>query len=227
MGIEDLFGDYHVNAITSVDDLPRDGWNFLKVLTNVPLWIVTANLIQRYWGIGYIDRKIGKGNRFGTPGLLFVLAGFLIDDVGTAIGMQAQEVPRTHVEGNPFMSGCWQYMIDNGYAKSQTDAHRLVAMWFVSVILASQYFGLYNSLSRVTFFLMAALKTYAGASWWTIKPNNYTLMDYLSFKPGRLTDERLGIPMIQAFNGGGRRRLGSTKGINWLTTYLPYIFPAL
>ena len=149
---------------------------------------------------------------------------------GAAIGMQAEEVPREALEGNHFMSGAWQFLIDNGVAKTQTDAHRLIGILLIGAILASQYFGYFNSFSRGLFIALATLKAYAGWGWWAVKPNKYTVMDYLTFNPGRLTNERYSLYMRNVFNERflpNRRRLRSTTGINWLTRYLPYIFPAL
>ena len=243
-----MYGD-SLFTMRSVDDLPRGALNFLQVTGVVPAFILISKGIEYYipWLMGIYDRFMVKGNRYGTPALLFVLAGFLVDDVGTAIGLQAEEVPREALEGNPFMSGAWQFLIDNGVAKTQTDAHRLIAIWLIGVILASQYFGYFNSFSRVLFIALATLKAYAGYSWWGVKPNKYTVIDYLTFKPGRLTNERYSLPLRDEYNvragyvpaeaaglafahglGSTRRRmLRSTTGVNWLTRYLSYIFPAL
>ena len=231
MELQDMYGD-SLFTMRSVDDLPRGALNFLQVTGIVPGLIVFSKVIEYYipWLMGFYDRFMGKGNRYGTPALLFVLAGFLVDDVGTAIGLQAEEVPRANIEGNHFMSGAWQFLIDKGVAKTQTDAHRLIAIWLIGVILASQYFGYFNSFSRVLFIGLATLKAWAGYSWWGVKPNKYTVIDYLTFKPGRLTNERYSLQMRDVFNERflpNRRRLRSTTGVNWLTRYLPYIFPAL
>ena len=194
-----------IMKIQKIEDLPRGAANFVYVTGSLPLVLSFPILLEYYfpWVIrSWFDKVLflGKGHRFGTAGLLFVLALFWTDDIGTAVGMQAEEVPRNNIEGNHFMSGAWQFLIDNGLAKTQTDAHRLVWIYFTSIILGAQYFGWFNSLARFMMMLLGIVKTWAGYAWWKIKPNNYTVMDFLSFKPGRMTHERLSIPMRILFN---------------------------
>jgi hypothetical protein len=192
-----------ISSIAKIEELPRGALNFAYVLGSLPfLEVVVPMVIESYvpWIIRWWDTVMGKGHRFGTAGLLFVLAGFWVDDIGTAIGLQAEEVPREMVEGNHYMSGAWQFLIDNGLAKTQTDAHRLVGIYFTVFILVAQYFGWLNSFARFSMFGVAMTKAWAGSNWWQNKPNNYTVTDYLSFKPGRLTNERLSYPMRIVFN---------------------------
>ena len=179
----------------TLDDLPKTAGNAALVLASLPLQILLTKVLEWYlpWFLKLFS-WMGKGNRFGIPGLLAVLVLFSVDDVGTAIGQQGEEVPRMYLEGNLHMAGLWQYMIENGVAKTETDAHRLVWLWFLGIILVTQYFGWLNSLSRLHLFVIGAVKAYAGWGWWSMtEPNKYTLLDFLTFQPARRTSERCSI----------------------------------
>lgn len=191
----------------TLDDLPKTAGNAALVLASLPLQILLTKVLEWYlpWFLKLFS-WMGKGNRFGIPGLLAVLVLFSIDDVGTAKGLQGEEVPRQALEGNLKMAGLWQYMIENGVAKTETDAHRLVWLWFMGTILVTQYFGWFNALARYVLYIIGALKAYAGYSWWNVKPNKYTLMDFLTFQPTRRTSERCVIHLQLKQN----KRLGYT-----------------
>ena len=179
----------------TLDDLPKTAGNAALVLSVMPLTFFFNKVLEWYTPIvKWLDPLMGKGNRLGTIGLLTVLVLFSIDDVGTAKGLQGEEVPRQALEGNLKMAGLWQYMIENGVVKTETDAHRLVWLWFLGIILVTQYFGWLNSLSRLHLFVIGAVKAYAGWGWWSMtEPNKYTLLDFLTFKPTRRTSERCSI----------------------------------
>ena len=82
--------------------------------------------------------------------------------------------------------------------------------------------------------MTAMVKAYAGYGWCLQKPNNFTFSDWISFKDGRPTTERMSIPLIKQYNTqqglvSTRRRAIAVpvSGAEWYMRYLPYIFPTL
>ena len=227
-----------VEDIESLDELPTDWGKFLIIF--LPLIVYAGNFFERINWLGsnkYVHGLLGKGNRLTTFELIFVIAGFSVDDIGTAIGMQAEERPRKMVEGNPLMSGLMHFWINSGLAKTETAAHRLTYFMFLAWVLVIQYFGFYTSVSRLYIMATAVGKAYAGYQWWSAKPNDFTIGDFFSFKDGRPTAERMSIPLMDKFNkqaivGFGeslkvRRRLVETTPMGWYEKYLPILFPAM
>ena len=81
--------------------------------------------------------------------------------------------------------------------------------------------------------MTAMVKAWAGYGWCLLKPNDFTFSDWISFKDGRPTPERMSIPLIQQYNAqqavSARRRAITVpiSGAEWYMRYLPYIFPTL
>ena len=143
---------------------------------------------------------IGKGNRLKLWELIAVVIGFSIDDIGTAIGQQAYEEPRQMYEGNPVMSAIWEWLIASGFATSTTDAHRIIYIIFMVQLFINQYFGLMNPYGRLMYLNNAVWKTYCGYNWWGLKPNDYTILDFIFFKTGQPRLERMAYGKVFEYN---------------------------
>ena len=209
------------------------------VLGGIPviIWVSLA-YPSLFWNT-FFEWLMGKGSRFRWYELLLVLTGITIDDMGTSIGMQAEETPRTTYEANSFMIGTWNFFKSVGLADTFTSGMRLNWIYLVSLMLAAHYFGTLNAWLRFYFILLAAFKAYAGYAWWTIKPNTFTIMDFLTFKSGRPTPERENFNTLVFYNATHghsmethdyRRRLAEgpeSEGYLWYVKYLRVIFPSI
>ena len=221
-----------VYDIQSLDEIPIDKGKFLIIF--IPVFVFICNYVND-WYSKYLP--VSKGNRLTTIELAAVIIGISIDDIGTAIGMQAEERPRRKVEGNPVMSGLMHWWMKMGLANTETAAHRLTYFMFLSWVLLFQYFGYYTALSRVYMMFVAAMKAWAGYQWWNLKPNNFTVSDFFTFKDGRRVPERMSIPLLHQFNAQSivefgeklkiRRRLVETTPLGWYEKYLPILFPIM
>ena len=222
-----------INDIQSLDELPTDLGKYLIIF--VPVMVLIGNYFDNSYS-KYLP--ISKGNRLTTIELIMVIGGFSIDDIGTAIGMQAEEIPRTNLEGNPIMSGLMHWWINMGLAKTETAAQRLTYFTFLAWILLFQYFGMYTSVSRAYMVLGALVKAYAGYQWWYLKPNNFTIRDFFTFKDGRRVPERMSFPLMNQFNAQRivafgqslkvrRRLVETTPPLGWYEKYLPILFPIM
>jgi len=183
------------------------------------------------------DWILGKGNRLKLWELIAVVIGFSIDDVGTAIGQQASEEPRQLYEGNPHMGAIWEWLIASGFATSTTDAHRIIYIIFMVQLFVNQYFGLMNSYGRLFYLYNSAAKTYAGYNWWSLKPNDYTILDFIFFKTGQPNLGRMAHGKLVEYNNmlvftnaqklargthvSARRRMFPTKDYIDPETYVP------
>ena len=233
-------------SLNSVDDFQPDK-SFLIVLGMLPLSIVGLNWVSKS-GFNMGANIVSSGNKLTWMELAIVVAGFSIDDVCTSVGMQAEEVPRDLHEGNPWMGGLMQFWIKRGFAKTETAAHRLTYICFLATIFLFQYNGWFTPNSRVYLMIIAAFKAYSGYGWCQIKPNEYGIKEFITFKDGRPTPERMSVPMLTQFNvdngwmkynpgygpgnlrGSGRRRLKASvdqgnRGAEWIQSFLYAIFP--
>ena len=71
-----------------------------------------------------------------------------------------------------------------------------------SIALAS-YFGWVHSWWHIiNLLILAASKIWAGYGWILLKPNKYTILDFLLLKPGRKTPERMSLEARDSFNLG-------------------------
>ena len=219
-------------GINSLDDMEPGKSAAIVLFWLLPVNIFLMNYITPNFNFG--GYLLSKGNRFRWWELLFVVVGFTIDDYCTAIGMQAEEVPRSMIEGNIWMGGLMQWWIKQGFAKTETAAHRLTYIVMMAIISACQYMGWLTANSRVFLMICAAVKAYAGYSWCYLKPNNFGFKDFITFKDGRPTPERMSIPMLVRYNVekgwmkyNKRRRLAETpnKGAAWIQRFLYTIFP--
>jgi len=219
-------------TIQSLDELPMSKAPIILIM--IPVGVLFFNAVNK-WIAPYLPNFLRKdSNKLSGLELTIVLVGFFIDDYCTSVGQQAEEVPRGMVEGNVFMGALMQWWIRNGYAKTETAAHRLTLIVFCSEILLMQYFGFYTVTSRVYMLATAAAKAYGGYGWCNQKPNNFTFSDWISFKDGRPTPERMSPQLLAQYNVqqglvSTRRRAIAVpvSGAEWYMRYLPYIFPTL
>ena len=174
---------------------------------------------------------MGTSKRFSLVGLAIIYALFSIDDWGTAIGMQATEKPRLYYEGNSFMVAAWDYLIKWGLVDTYTGAMRLNHIWMFFWILVAQFTNTMSPYFRMVVCFMAISKPLAGFMWWSAKPNQYTITDFLTFKPGRQTPERASPQARSDFNEeigyDSRRRLTNVFSENTLKTVFYLLFPGI
>lgn len=173
---------------------------------------------------------IGKGNRLKLWELIVVVIGFSIDDIGTAVGQQATELPRIMYEGNPHMVSIWKWLIASGFATSTTDAHRIIYIIFMVQLFINQYFGLMNPYGRIYYLYTALLKTYAGYNWWFLEPNDYTIFDFLFFKSGeprleRMSDAKRNEWNKMLFFENAQKLMRGTHVTNWNKSTRRRMFP--
>ena len=168
-------------------------WSPLYVFGIIPLTALADPYFRKYkW-------KPLNGNKFGLAGLLTLIALMSVDDVGTAIGLQAKERPLDMFEGNPHMVYIWKMLMRWG-VKTETAAHRIIWMVLIAEVLLLNYLGYAGPWCRSYLYLMGAIKAYSGSGWWTLKPNKFTMLDFLTFKNGRITPERGSKEMGAEFN---------------------------
>ena len=183
-------------------------WSPLFVFLIIPL-MTLMDPYMRFFGVSWTPFT---GNSFGTVGLASVLAMMSIDDVGTAIGLQAKERPLITYEGNPHMVRTWDLFMRWG-VKTQTAAHRIIWLLLIVQILWLNSWGWLGPWARLYILFTAVGKANAGYNWWTLKPNKYGLKDFLMGKNGRITPERRSNQMLIGFNieigaeGYTRRRM--------------------
>ena len=172
---------------------------------------------------GYTN-QIFPGGRMNKWWFALVLLLHLVDDAGTSIGMQANENPPRYFERNKGFCIWMEYCIINGWTQSHTGAFRLVAIINVLMLSIFQYFGLFGPLTGLWISYLGFSKAMDGYMWWTASPNNFGLLDFLLFTPGRPTPHRMtemGIKAFEAFRRGvpvyveTRRRMAETEPESW------------
>ena len=139
-----------------------------------------------------------------------VILLFLLDDVGTSIGFQANEKPADIFEANHGFCLFCEYMIINGYVTTHTSAFRLNALFNLLLLSTLQYFGLFGDFSTVWVLYLAVTKAMAGWPWWRM-PNNYGILDFITFNPGRVTPHRMGLRALRLLNASQQGALTITK----------------
>lgn len=207
----------------------------ITVVGGVPLFVALYNTNTGYakWSNSFAQYYVGKGSRLAITSLVLVLTAWAIDDWGTAIGIQANEVPLKLFEGNPIMVNAWEQMKDWGIAKTDTAAMRLIYIGHLATILVAQYMGWLNPASRFFLFFAAIIKVVAGLGWWFLSPNPYSLSDFLSFKDGKATPHRHSLGNLTLYNEQVerpyRRRLGTAANDTeiLLTDLFYYMFPMI
>ena len=199
-------------------------------LVSLPLFtLFLSNRFIRFSGLEIAG--VSKSGRMPWPLFLAVLALFGVDDIGTSIGLQATETPRLMFEGNPYMTHLWEALKEMKLANTDTAAMRLYWVWNLSWLCVAQLFGwMRTNYFQGMMVLFGAFKTFAGYQWWKLKPNPYTVTDFLTFKDGRPTPERRSDQARLTFNqqqvGANRRRM--TEGVPGDLMNLVYmLFPFL
>ena len=117
-------------------------------------------------GIDYPIDQIGSsylGKKRNTLSLwdwILILTLFGIDDVGTAVGLNATENPISSMEGNPVPVAWIRGSIEKfSFVNSDMDAFRLLDVTVILSLIVGNYFELYGSSSRIILILVGALKT--------------------------------------------------------------------
>ena len=143
-------------------------------------------------------------------------------------------------EGNPYIVNTWRWLMEKDWANTETAAHRLIGFYFLGIVLLSHFMGWLNPASRAYLIVIAAAKAYSGYDWWGLKPNNYTIKDFFTFKDGRQTPYRQSEDSMTAYNlkaelqrkagQATRRRMIAAKstnstGLAWYQKFGYAIFP--
>ena len=180
-------------------------------------WLIGATAypiaMLQYWAVGYMFGWVWKGARAKTtvPTWMMVACavGFFIDDVGTGVGMQAEEQPREAYEANEHLVNWSNKGQEFGLFRNHTDMLR----YHFFMGLAMIYFVWSGSLTlnpimKYGFFMVQPLiKIMAGYQWWGLEPNNFTVLDFFTFKEGRDCWERSSQLAIEMYN----RRQGKSQ----------------
>ena len=89
----------------------------------------------------------------------------------------------------------WQWLIDKGWAATETAATRIEVLFMLAFFPAVYYFmkkyNYWGAGAALMFIGLGSFKTWAGYKWLKFPNNPYGWVDYLTFKPGRRTPERL------------------------------------
>jgi len=169
----------------------RNNWGRYVTLLGIPVAIYIMNRWAPNWDW---PLSLSPGNQLKTWELVFVFLGFFIDDVGTSIGLQADEYLTDggykFNEGNPYMVDTWNFLMENKLAKTETAAHRLIYCYFTFIILMCHFNGWLSKGARFHLLFTAVIKAYAGYGWWGLKPNDFTISDFFTFKDGKPTPWR-------------------------------------
>ena len=152
----------------------------------VPLYVAIGHFLHWWWPQSWAGPT--KSWSWWFPGL--TLLGFFIDDVGTGVGLQAHEWPRTTYEGNPVLVKLHYSLKDNGITSTLTDTLRITWAWHSTVLGAAYSLGLMTNFSKWVLLFASFQKVLAGWGWWTLTPNDYGLLDFYSLDSGRDTWER-------------------------------------
>lgn len=145
-----------------------------------------------------------------TPVPLWLLAlaasAIFIDDVGTAVGMHAEEFPREAYEGNEALVNWSLKGQEWGIFRNHTDALRYhFAMGALTLwLLYSGRVWMSGAMKWGVFLIAPLAKIYAGHGWWDLKPNSFTVKDFFFFKKGRDVWERTSEASMNQFNAGRR-----------------------
>ena len=191
-------------------------WSPLYVFLIIPL-MTLMDPYMSFLGYSWVPFA---GKAFGTIGLASVLALMSVDDVGTAIGLQAKERPLIMYEGNPHMVRTWDLFMRWG-VKTQTGAHRIIWLLLIVQVLWLNSLGWLGPWARLYILFTSVGKALAGYTWWNLKPNNYGLKDFLVGYNGRITPERRSNQMLIGFN----TEIGAYH--NRRRRMLHYFFPAV
>ena len=213
-------------------------------------WLVGATaypvFMLQCWAYGQILGWFFKSAKAKTtiPTWMMVACavGFFIDDVGTGVGMQGEERPRDFYEANECLVNMSHKGQEWGIFRNHTDAlryHFFMGMAMIYFVWSGRI--ALNPLMKYGFFVFQPLtKVNAGYRWWGVKPNNFSVVDFFTFKEGRDCWERSSPLAVQMFNGGQsktqyasalpRRRLveGSKTfrlldDLGWLQLLLPSV----
>ena len=154
---------------------------------------MVLDVVLRKYTKKYLSYKwLSTNGRMNWYLFAVVVLLFSVDDVGTSIGLQATETPKTGFEMNSGFCVFMEYMIINGYTATHTSGFRLVWIVNLLVLCTLQYFGLFGPLTSLYIVYTGLLKATAGYGWWGLKPNEFTIADFLLFRPGKVTPDRMG-----------------------------------
>ena len=212
MVVPPLFGNTPPPAKPVMPQLRPDTWLELFA-TGSTHWAVGALAYQIVYGawtlLGWSLKDwlpvVGRPVKKLNPLWFLVPAACLfIDDVGTGVGMQAEEFPRESYEGNPALVNWSHKGQEWGFFRNHTDMMRwhFISGAVMYVFLYLDYLTMNNATWFGMFLLIPLLKTYAGHGWWSIKPNNFTVSDFFTFEEGRDCWERSSNYAVYWFNKG-------------------------
>ena len=165
------------------------------------VWVMAAfftlvdAVIARYFPVGYRvleSFQISNNGRMNMWLFILTVFLFLVDDVGTSVGMQAKEQPYDFYESNNGFCVFMEYLMINGVVDSHTSGFRLNTYLNLLSLIALQYFGLMRPAVSMWLITVSFLKARAGMGWWTVRPRNYSVIDFIIGLPGAMTPQRMG-----------------------------------
>ena len=200
--------------ISLLEKVKADAWETIPFYG----YTTSVNYLVIPWAITYFLGKkwqlpVWFQKWFGGPLVFSVALGlWCLDDAATGIGMQAQELQSAeamdalrddpsgvslmrYIEHNPVKMAMWQKMIDKGWVDTETAATRLevlfLLVFFPTVYYFMKKYKMWGAGAGLIFLSLGWLKAKAGYGWLAVPNNPYGWSDYLTFKPGRRTPDRL------------------------------------
>jgi hypothetical protein len=216
-----------------------------------PFIYLTTNIMGEI--LGWLWKPLGKRTKVPTWMISLFMVAVFIDDVGTGVGLQAEESPRTSYEANVALVNWSHKAQEFGLFRNHTDALRysFTMSTIVAWLVWRGTLPMTNYAKWGLFFLLPFIKMYAGHGWWSLEPRNFSVLDFFTFTKGRDCWERSNLAAGTAFNAGktkewyaatedarrpaehtmdARRRLvqGSKtfrmmEGLGWLSRWIPVI----
>ena len=157
-------------------------YNYLGELLPLLGGIFATNLIPDYLQEWSPARRIGLGKKCSKLELAIIMLTWHLDAASTAVGMQADGV--TGMEGNLTYSRFAELMVDQGYAKTHSQALLYLDYPILAIIFTMWYFFDLKPWLKSVLLGYSGLKAYAGSRWLTFQPNKYHLTDYFKILGG-------------------------------------------
>jgi hypothetical protein len=156
--------------------------NYLIEMVPLLAALFATNLIPDYLQEWSPARRIGLGKKCSKLELAIIMLTWHLDATSTAVGMQADGV--TGMEGNLTFARFTELMVDQGYAKTHSQAMLYLDYPILATIFAMWYFFDLKPWLKTVLLGYSGLKAYAGTRWLQIQPNKYHIYDYFKILGG-------------------------------------------
>ena len=173
--------------LQKVIDSPSGYWSPL----NIPVTLLVCSLYYDKNYPTFFSGFMGSHKSMGWKMWLLVLACFSFDDVGTAVGFQADDQQR--YEGNPVLAS---YLSKLTYQfklfESETASYRFHYFSTLIVIFAFDCLKMLGPWGRFFLTMTCVTKPISGYVWWGSGANDYSILDFFMFKHSEKTPQRMG-----------------------------------